>query len=105
MPSRVLCSNAITQTRNPTTTNHWRNRLEKEIKETDPNVKDSPAVRAKDAPDQVVPNPFVMDQAHALLIWTKYLKTLTKKEHSEIYLVTKAIQLFTYDFDECVDSK
>jgi len=79
--------------------------MEKEIKETDPSFKDSSAVRATDAPDHVVPNPFVMDQAHALLIWAKYLKTLTKKEHSEIYLVTKAIQLFTYDFDECVDSK
>jgi len=79
--------------------------MEKEIKETDPNFKDISPVRAKDAPGLVVPNPFVMDQAHALPIWAKYLKTLTKKEHSEIYLVTKAIQLFTYDFNECVDSK
>ncbi len=79
--------------------------MEKEIKETDPNFKDSSAVRAKDAPDQVVPNPFVMDQSHALLIWAKYLKTLTKKEHSDVYVIAKAIQLFTYDFDECVDSK
>jgi len=79
--------------------------MEKEIKETDPNFKDSSAVRATDAPDQVVPNPFVMDQSHALLIWAKYLKTLTKKEHSDIYVIAKAIQLFTYDFDECVDSK
>jgi len=79
--------------------------MEKEIKETDPNFKDISAVRAKDAPDLVVPNPFVMDQAHALPIWEKYLKTLTKKEHSEIYVIVKAIQLFTYDFDECVDSQ
>jgi len=79
--------------------------MEKEIKETDPNFKDISAVRAKDAPDLVVPNPFVMDQAHALPIWEKYLKTRTKKEHSEIYVIVKAIQLFTYDFDQCVDSK
>ena len=79
--------------------------MEKEIKETDPNFKDSSAVRPTDAPDQVVPNPFVMDQAHALPIWAKYLQTLTKKEHAEIYVVVKAIQLFTYDFDDCVDSK
>jgi len=79
--------------------------MEKEIKETDPNFKDSSAVRAADAPQMVIPNPFVMDQSHALLIWAKYLKTLTKKEHSNIYVIAKAIQLFTYDFDECVDSK
>ena len=79
--------------------------MEKEIKETDPNFKDISAVRAKDAVDVVVPNPFVMDQAHALVIWEKYLKTLTKKEHSALYVITKAIQLFTYDFDECLDSK
>jgi len=79
--------------------------MEKEIKETDPNFKDISPIRAKDAPSLLVPNPFVMDQAHALPIWEKYLKTLTKKEHSEIYLIAKAIQLFTYDFNECVDSK
>ena len=79
--------------------------MEKEIKETDPNFKDISPIRAKDAPDLVVPNPFVMDQAHALPIWAKYLQTLTKKEHAEIYVVVKAIQLFTYDFDDCVDSK
>ena len=79
--------------------------MEKEIKETDPNFKDSSAVRATDAPDQVVPNPFVMDQAHALPIWTKYLKTLTRKQHSEIYLLTLAIELLTKSFDECVDSQ
>ena len=50
--------------------------MEKEIKETDPNFKDISAVRAKDAVDVVVPNPFVMDQAHALVIWEKYLKIL-----------------------------
>jgi len=33
--------------------------MEKEIKEADPNYKDSSAVRAKDAPDIIVPNPFV----------------------------------------------
>jgi len=79
--------------------------MEKEIKEADPSYKDSSAVRAKDAPDIIVPNPFLMDQAHALPMWAKYLKTLTKKEHSDIYVIAKAIQLFTYDFDECVDSK
>ena len=79
--------------------------MEKEIKETDPNFKDISAVRAKDAPDLVVPNPFVMDQAHALPIWEKYLKTLTKKEHSDIYLLTLAIELLTKSFDDCVDSQ
>ena len=48
--------------------------MEKEIKETDPNFKDISAVRAKDAPDLVVPNPFVMDQAHALPIWKNISK-------------------------------
>ena len=79
--------------------------MEKEIKEADPNYKDISAVRAKDAPDIIVPNPFVMDQAHALPKWTEYLKTLTRKQHSEIYLLTLAIELLTKSFDDCVDSK
>jgi len=77
--------------------------MEKEIKEADPNFKDSSAVRAKDAPDIITPNPFVMDQAHALPKWIEYLKTLTRKQHSEIYLLTLAIELCTKSFDECVD--
>ena len=56
--------------------------MEKEIKETDPNYKDSSPVRAKDAPDQIVPNPFVLDQAHALPKWSAYLQTLTQQEGS-----------------------
>jgi len=64
--------------------------MEKEIKEADPNYKDSSAVRAKDAPDIIVPNPFVMDQAHAL---------------PKIYLLTLAIELLTKSFDECVDKR
>jgi len=75
--------------------------MEKEIKEADPNYKDSSAVRAKDAPDIIVPNPFVMDQAHALPKWN----ALTRKQHSEIYLLTLAIELLTKSFDECVDKK
>ena len=77
--------------------------MEKEIKEADPNYKDSSAVRAKNAPDIITPNPFVMDQAHALPKWIEYLKTLTRKQHSEIYLLTLAIELCTKSFDECVD--
>ena len=36
--------------------------MEQEIKLTDPNFKDISAVRPKDAPDLVVPNPFVIPQ-------------------------------------------
>ena len=95
----------IQRNRGKKTGQRFNELMEKEIKEADPNFKDSSAVRAKDAPDLIVPNPFMMDQAHALPLWAKYLKTLTKKEHSEIYVIVKAIQLFTYDFDECLDSK
>jgi len=79
--------------------------MEKEIKEADPNYKDSSAVRAKDAPDIIVPNPFVMDQAHALPKWIEYLKTLSRKETNEVHSLALAIELLTKSFDDCVDSK
>ena len=79
--------------------------IEKEVKEADPQFKELSAIRSKEVPDIIIPNPFFFDQAHALDTWEKYLKTLTKKEHSQIYVIAKAIQLFTYDFNECVDSK
>tara|TARA_Y100001951_G_C11239317_1_gene239513 strand:+ start:192 stop:548 length:357 start_codon:yes stop_codon:yes gene_type:complete len=79
--------------------------MEKEIKEADPNYKDSSAVRAKDAPDIIIPNPFVMDQYHALPKWIEYLKTLTRKEHESIYLMSLAIEMCTKSFDDCVDKK
>ncbi len=77
--------------------------IEKEVKEADPQFKELTAVRSKDAPDIIVPNPFVMDQAHALVKWREYLLTLTKKEHSKLYNDVLALKLMTHAFNECID--
>jgi hypothetical protein len=79
--------------------------MEKEIKETDPNYKDSSPVRAKDAPDQIVPNPFVLDQAHALPKWSAYLQTLTQQEGNDVYNLIIMLREVTKVFDQWVDAK
>ena len=77
--------------------------IEKEVKEADPQFKELTAIRSKDAPDIITPNPFVMDQAHALVKWREYLLTLTKEQHAKLYNDLLALKLMTHDFDECVD--
>ena len=39
--------------------------IEKEVKEADPQFKELTAIRSKDSPDIIIPNPFVMDQFHS----------------------------------------
>ena len=93
----------IQQSRNKKIGQRLNELIEKEVKEADPQFKELTAIRSKDAPDIMVPNPFVMDQAHALVKWREYLLTLTKKEHSKLYNDVLALKLMTHAFDECVD--
>ena len=89
--------------RGKTSTKRLNELIEKDVKEADPQFKELAAVRAKDAPDIITPNPFVLDQAHALVKWREYMLTLTKEEHGNLYNDVLAIKLATHEFDECVD--
>jgi len=74
--------------------------IDKEVKEADPQFKELTAIRSKDAPDIIVPNPFVLDQFHSLPKWEEYLRTLTKKQHGELYLHLIALKQVTQDFED-----
>jgi len=78
--------------------------IEKEVKEADPHYVDKSAARTPAMNDLVIPNPFVMDQMKSLPLWTEYLKTLTKKQHSDVYLHILALQEMTYSFTDHVDT-
>ena len=73
--------------------------IEKEVKEADPQFKELNAVRSKDAPDIITPNPFLKSQSHSLPEWDDYMQTLTKKEHSELYNHLIALKKATYEFE------
>ena len=74
--------------------------IEKEVKEADPQFKELNAVRSKEAPDIITPNPFLKSQTHSLPEWEEYLATLTQKEHSQVYLHLIALQQLTKSFDD-----
>ena len=74
--------------------------IEKEVKEADPQFKELTAIRSKDAPEIIIPNPFVLDQFHSIPKWIEYMQTLTKKEHSELYNHVFAIQSVTKQFED-----
>ena len=74
--------------------------IDKEVKEADPQFKELTAIRSKDAPDIIVPNPFVLDQFHSLPKWEEYLRTLTKEQHGELYLHLIALKNITQDFED-----
>ena len=93
----------IQQSRNKKIGQRLNELIEREVKEADPQFIELTAVRSKDAPDIITPNPFVMDQAHALIKWREYLLTLTKEQHAKLYNDLLALKLMTHDFDECVD--
>ena len=73
--------------------------IDKEVKEADPQFKELTAIRSKDAPDIIVPNPFVLDQFHSIPKWIEYMQTLTKTEHGELYLHLIALKKATYEFE------
>jgi len=73
--------------------------IEKEVKEADPQFKELAPIRSKDAPDIIIPNPFVMDQFHSLPKWEEYLKTITEVEANELINHLIALKLFTEGFE------
>ena len=77
--------------------------IEKEVKEADPQFKELNAVRSKDAPDIIIPNPFLMDQFHSLPQWEEYLRTLTQQENEKLYLHLIALKNITQEFEDHKD--
>jgi len=90
----------IQQSRNKKIGQRLNELIDKEVKEADPQFKELTAIRSKDAPDIIVPNPFVLDQFHSIPKWEEYLQTLTKKQHAELYLHLVALKKVTYDFED-----
>ena len=90
----------IQQSRNKKIGQRLNELIDKEVKEADPQFKELTAIRSKDAPDIIVPNPFVLDQFHSIPKWIEYLRTLTKKEHSGLYNHLLALKLVTHDFED-----
>ena len=90
----------IQQSRNKKIGQRLNELIEKEVKEADPQFKELTAIRSKDAPDIIIPNPFVMDQFHSIPKWIEYLQTLTKKQHGELYLHLIALKQVTQDFED-----
>ena len=77
--------------------------IEREVKEADPSFKELNAVRSKDAPDIIIPNPFLMDQFHSLPQWVEYLRTLTQQENEKVYLHIIALKNITQEFEDHKD--
>ena len=77
--------------------------IEREVKEADPSFKELNAVRSKDAPDIIIPNPFLMDQYHSLPQWVEYLRTLTQQENEKLYLHIIALKNITQEFEDHKD--
>ena len=89
--------------RGKTSTQRLNELIAQDVKEADPQFKELAAVRTKDAPDIITPNPFLYDQEHAKVKWYEYLLTLTKAQHQKLLNDVVAIKIQTHDFDECVD--
>ena len=73
--------------------------IEKEVKEADPEFKQLNAVRSKEAPDIITPNPFLKTQTHSLPEWEEYLKTKTIQEGNEILTHLIALKELTKTFE------
>ena len=73
--------------------------IEKEVKEADPQFKELTPIRSKDAPDIIVPNPFVLDQFHSIPKWEEYLKTITDREANELVNHLIALTITTKEFE------
>ena len=90
----------IQQSRNKKIGQRLNELIDKEVKEADPQFKELTAIRSKDAPDIIVPNPFVLDQLHSLPKWIEYMQTLTKEEHSKLYNHVFALKEITREFED-----
>ncbi len=74
--------------------------IEREVKEADPQFKELNAVRSKDAPDIITPNPFLKSQTHSLPEWEEYLKTLSVPKAEETILHLIALLDMTKGFED-----
>jgi len=74
--------------------------IERDVKEADPQFKELNAVRSKDAPDIITPNPFLKTQTNSLPEWEEYLKTLTIPEGNILLTHIIALRLKTKDFED-----
>ena len=74
--------------------------IAKEVKEADPQFKELNAVRSKDAPDIITPNPFLKSQSHSLPEWEEYLKTKTEREGNELINHLIALKELTKSFED-----
>jgi len=74
--------------------------IAKEVKEADPQFKELNAVRSKDAPDIITPNPFLKSQSHSLPEWEEYLGTLTVPKAEETILHLIALLDMTKGFED-----
>jgi len=90
----------IQQSRNKKIGQRLNELIDKEVKEADPQFKELTPIRSKDAPDIIIPNPFVLDQFHSIPKWIEYMQTLTQKEHSELYNHLLALKLVTREFED-----
>ena len=90
----------IQQSRNKKIGQRLNELIEKEVKEADPQFKELTPIRSKDAPDIIIPNPFVLDQFHSLPKWEEYLKTITEHEANELINHLIALTLTTKDFED-----
>jgi len=88
----------IQQSRNKKIGQRLNELIEQEVKEADPQFKELTAIRSKDAPDIIIPNPFVLDQSHSIPKWIEYMQTLTKKQHLELYNHIIALKGVTFEF-------
>ena len=79
--------------------------IEKEVKEADPLYVDKSAARTPKMQDLIIPNPFIYDQMKSLPLWEDYLKTLTQKEHQQVYIHILALKSVTFHFTDHADSK
>ena len=74
--------------------------IERDVKEADPQFKELNAVRSKDAPDIITPNPFLKTQTHSLPEWEEWLKTKTIQEGNEVLLHLIALKELTKTFED-----
>jgi len=74
--------------------------IAKEVKEADPQFKELNAVRSKEVPDIITPNPFLKSQTHSLPEWEDYLKTLTIPEGNNVLLHLIALKELTKTFED-----
>ena len=95
----------IQRNKNKRTGQRLNELIEKEVKEADPLYVDKSAARTPKMADLVIPNPFIYDQPQSLPLWEDYLKTLTQKEHQQVYIHILALKSITYSFTDHADSK